>query len=1031
MDEKKYTLVNMNQTINMKCLPLVSNKKFPPEKVSINDPEHWIDFKDKNGNYGVLCGNVVIPKSECKNKGKTLTHNNGVIVVDIDFLKPGKGWSDKLGEHPFIKKFGMDYIDRFNTFTVRTQSGGYHIYFKYSGHKSAINLNNLDIDILSDGKYAVGPGSSTDGNTYDVYKNVEIQPMPDELKKWLDEQYPAKKVIKVSKSKIIKKTMFDSDLNPDSHVINILYCLLKDLPMTYCDETEKWRKVGWCLRSIGNCLELFRLFRDWSMQSEKYKEGCCKSIWKSYCPGKISIRSLIYYHKKECKGMFPRVEVIDDKSVYINYENLYFDEQINLMDGVDKIENIKIVNLNQPYLTDKEGNIDIFETKKTLHNQIKNKCILIKSITGSGKTTFMKDVKRKMGDKYLYMSILSRKSLAKDHSQRLDLTYYLKQNWKKTDVLMNDIAIQLDSIDKINKIGKPYILFIDEINSVLDHMKNNMTKMSKHRKTIIVKFWKFIKNAFSVIAVDADLSVYSMKYISRVLDMDDYEKKEIELYWNEYIPEKVVDVYIYHPEKIKQIIYSISKCIENDEPIFVCSDTKGMFERIVVEPLMCHHPDKVEMFKYYSAETGNKDDLDDTSELEDKFVFASPTITYGLDLNYKAKVFGIYFGVSINALNIVQQLARIRQPTGMSVIFVKPSSFIRSIIEEPTKLSLEEFIEEQKKTSFEVCDKLGKIYESFLFESEYYNSRFKNISFHVEDILKQRGHKIHGHSGSSENLKKMFKKKNKNVWLSEKMNEFIDYYDNVECKEDRFDFYKACNERMEIMAHFSHTKLDIKKANNLINSCIVDNHMFEQFKNLHSLLSLTVDDLEGRLDSVDNWVSYHYTQCNAHKLLLLHRIAKETGIDIFVDTIEDIKKVEKKDYNVTEETMYVFRLTDKSYKEPLNKYQQYKLIMELLHKLVGGITMEEESVQMRFGKDLRYRIKEIDYKILNDWTMLICGKHFHKIDDKHYKPIGKKNPKKGKKNKIEKEFDIDDEYINKAMQECAVEEQKKQKKTKK
>ena len=40
---------------------------------------------------------------------------------------------DKLKgqESEFIKEFGEDYVKLFNTFTVKTTSGGEHLYFKW------------------------------------------------------------------------------------------------------------------------------------------------------------------------------------------------------------------------------------------------------------------------------------------------------------------------------------------------------------------------------------------------------------------------------------------------------------------------------------------------------------------------------------------------------------------------------------------------------------------------------------------------------------------------------------------------------------------------------------------------------------------------------------------------------------------------------------------------------------------------------------------------------------------------------------
>jgi hypothetical protein len=80
-----------------------------------------------------------------------------MVVVDID-TKPGKdGMASWMSLH-----------GGFDTLTVRTPSGGYHLY--YTGANVAINQGALGpgLDVRSYHGYVLGPGSQIDGKTYAV-----------------------------------------------------------------------------------------------------------------------------------------------------------------------------------------------------------------------------------------------------------------------------------------------------------------------------------------------------------------------------------------------------------------------------------------------------------------------------------------------------------------------------------------------------------------------------------------------------------------------------------------------------------------------------------------------------------------------------------------------------------------------------------------------------------------------------------------------------------------------------------------------
>lgn len=94
----------------------------------------------------------------------------GWLVVDIDTKKGRDGM-----------RSWMELHGGFDTLTIRTKSGGYHLY--YSGADVALNQGALGdgLDIRSHNGYVVAPGSVVDGGTYDVLIDDPVAPAPQHI----------------------------------------------------------------------------------------------------------------------------------------------------------------------------------------------------------------------------------------------------------------------------------------------------------------------------------------------------------------------------------------------------------------------------------------------------------------------------------------------------------------------------------------------------------------------------------------------------------------------------------------------------------------------------------------------------------------------------------------------------------------------------------------------------------------------------------------------------------------------------------
>ena len=105
------------------------------------------------------------------NKGLRTGYISNITAVDLDLYKGGNSTD-------FVNKFGEDYIEKFNTLTQKTPSGGVHLLFQYE--EDVRQTQTGAIDIRNDGGYVVFGPSTIDGKQYEIIRDVDIMPMPSE-----------------------------------------------------------------------------------------------------------------------------------------------------------------------------------------------------------------------------------------------------------------------------------------------------------------------------------------------------------------------------------------------------------------------------------------------------------------------------------------------------------------------------------------------------------------------------------------------------------------------------------------------------------------------------------------------------------------------------------------------------------------------------------------------------------------------------------------------------------------------------------
>jgi hypothetical protein len=231
---------------------------------------------------------------------------NNLLVVDIDVKNGG------LKEYrKYIKLFG-----HIPTLTVRTPSGGLHLYFNYSSsnpqdaEKIIQHLRNKTgfrggkgIDIRSEGGYIVAPPSAVSKKPYEIIQQCAIIDIPGNLIDWLLEKDPkvtsAKRVVAKGEGAFAKREKaFASDVldvKPASEkeledIKNLCSCL----SINQLDNYSIWIRIGMVLKKLGAPLSFWE---EVSQKSKKYKNNDCSSKWCGFNPEHLTIGSLFVLAK--------------------------------------------------------------------------------------------------------------------------------------------------------------------------------------------------------------------------------------------------------------------------------------------------------------------------------------------------------------------------------------------------------------------------------------------------------------------------------------------------------------------------------------------------------------------------------------------------------------------------------------------------------------------------------------------------------------------------------------------------------------
>lgn len=707
MMKKKY---NNRYMEDITTIELIQNSKRPMNKWKKKENQFKTNIYEFN------------PKKQNCNLGVPTGKVNNILVVDLDFY-PKKGETFDFEKTQFYKIFGKNYIEDFDTFTVKSASGGLHLYFKYDENVDKTTSNGEEqVDTRGNGGYIVSPNSIINGNKYEIIKDTHFKHLPDNLKDYLSnvifnrKDKPKKKPKK--KKKEIKKTE-----NKDEEVIEEEgYYHLDKFTYNFSDEL---------LIEIIEGLpdKYFNTYQGWLIFTTAMKQINRKDLWEKYpklnnpVDGNIKSQGHIDWMNDAWDGikrhnqynclsnLLLNTKVRNARTMLEYYMYIDYDVHTTKPDVI----------INQAKLTDE--NYSDFLDKKNYD------CLIMKSDTGTGKTTSFTKYFLKEDNNTKFLSIVSRVSLAQEQymtfsKSGIDCGLYniIDGRLKSND----NYVITIDSILRVANWNsweyKNYIVYLDEFNSMIEYLICADTLNNK-RVVVFNALLKILNNCKKIICTDADINDISLSFLKLV------DKNKIFIQ-NDFLHNKNV--------KCQELFKYSDFCdkLRLEKKFLCCCDSKTQAEMIHQE-LINRNVRDVELI---TSDTDKYINLDDY----DKIIY-SPKIVYGLDSSIERPVYCYYKERTIPPTAMIQQIARcrnikyLRYTFEMKKVKIEDEDFSLDYVKQELK-ELESFGNEFCSFSLMCNNFISEAYLDFYTKYTYLNRCYQINKFgHFIKLLQKRG----------------------------------------------------------------------------------------------------------------------------------------------------------------------------------------------------------------------------------------------------------------------------------------------------
>ena len=856
---------------------------------------------------------------------------NNLVVLDLDNKKPV--WVEQKNNHPFIKYYNNKYnlepnenyeisieniIKKINTYSVKTQSGGFHIYFKSINADSfpSTASKELEIDIRGRGGLIVGAYSrikDLEGNNKDYlpFTDIEIAEIGTHSE-YLNIIYEKSSVSKNRKDKSGMKKYENLKLNPNLYNYfvddELLEKIESKLPLAFFQDPMEYLKLTAFYKKINRQTE-------WDNISKKHSGYNYQGNMNMWNTADTGINSVEYVLKKIGKLHYLN---------YIKYKDII----------QNKIKCVKEINS-----IGKKGLSEVLEIQQNIN-------YIIKSGTATGKTYAVNEYIHKYNLKLL--SITSRTTLAQEH-QRVFGGFYKDEELSKYDEYIlysehrteclglyenDNMIIQLDSIIKIADWDfSNYVVYIDEFNSVFEYLMSSTTLASK-RKYVCKVLIKILKECKQFIGTDADISDLSLMFLNPEKFITGLNPELIEDYKTQSpnIDFEYINNTHKHYKGIEATeLFSYTDLIDKikcEKDFMVCCDSSTE-ARNLRNKLQKENEDKfndcVVIDRLYSDKDEN--DLDQIHQ-----VIFSPKIVYGLDSQMKRKVFCLFKGHTIPAKSMLQQIARCRNQEHLYYYFMDKKNILKQFEFNTTAEVVDKvkyldgyinsyFKQQITQEEMDTVDIGKQSFYNYLIGFYLYNldSDCSNKFFHFTNGLRNIGYTITSKMKMSFDVNKALSQQLNELTKKELTKHFMDNKDE--------EYYTRINDIIKLPEH----KLDIYQ-DIFIKPEKLQQHL--NYCNIY-LKDTTLKDL--KRDWKDNDYCANITLTDLNKINwikdLLNKLEMESDSLIATKTLNDTDiKIYK------EEFLKLFRFQgDKNKLDFKDKYKLGVIIKTTMDKLCGDI----------------------------------------------------------------------------------------------
>lgn len=619
---------------------------------------------------------------------------------------------------------------------------------------------------------------------------------------------------------------------------------------------------------------------------------------------------------------------------------------------------IKQINMNHKYVNDSQydGNQltqQIYDAHST---------IIIKSTTGTGKTTSIAELFRKDASKKI-ISIIPRISLANQHKDTFKkkgtlLLSYLNDNYEKDlNVYEDNVVVCINSLLKLQNLPDDIIqnsiIYIDEIASFIESLVDNET-LNRNLKKINILLMKLIKKAHKVIVSDAIINDAVFELLKH---RDDSTKVYIK---NEYIKYKNVNAIRIKNENV--FLTMIKQKIINNEPfLFPCDSCKAITE-FYIECLNISPEQLKEKFILVTADTKIKINNAST-ELKDKFVFYSPSITYGVDFQTEEPqdVFNYIVGQSIQPSGFFQQTTRTRNIKNLYYYCDDLTTEAKFNDVDEVKTHYKNIINITDTNLVNLSVSINENDEEAVIENTFfnlfcYNEYVKDVYGtnklkHFEELLKNNGFTV-SELGDDKKMEKDEKERLKKLRVDYNDNLFDEFLnaDVTERENIKFTNFKE---------HINVFNLQTKTNDelNIIKECISNKYYFNDVLN-YNRLQKSDEYIINKIKNIDD-NSY---KCKTYKNVwkktqLLKNILQINNIELFTFPT-DIQVI-----NFPSELFEQYKIIYNSPKAmlPTNKQQFIKFLVDTYKNLMPTVKLiKTESTQLN-ERGIRSRVYNYNF----------------------------------------------------------------------